>query len=222
MILDLPTNHEAVLERVAKFGMKFDNFIDVGAARGSWGPLIRKHWPACSIHYFEAASHWQSELEKQAGELQGEVKVNISAAGNTNGVATFQFDANNPCGGAIVKETSPKTITVPQITLDTYIQQNSIRGRHCLKLDTHGAERMILEGAGQFMRNCDLVIFETYNFGPAHRRFGQMSVFLEETYGLRCFDIAEPKCRPYDNALWQIDLYFIRPEETTLAEWRIV
>jgi FkbM family methyltransferase len=221
MLLELPTKHENVLERLASFGVQFEHFFDIGAARGDWGPLIRRHWHACSIHYFEAAPAWESELKKQADSMTGNVKVNVSAVGNKDGSVFFRYDPNNRFGGAIVHELQPDALTVPQLTLDTYIRNHALQGRYCLKLDTHGAERMILEGASSFMKNCDAVIFETYNFGPAHRRFGQMSVLLEDVYGLRCFDIAEPKWRPFDKALWQLDLYFVRPDGTTLAEWRL-
>lgn len=102
-----------------------------------------------------------------------------------------------------------------------YAKSSKLTGRFALKLDVHGAERLILSGATEFMEACDLVIFETYNFGPAHRRFGQMAVYFEEQFGLRCIDLVEPKWRPYDNALWQLDLYFVRPEGTRLSEWRL-
>jgi hypothetical protein len=112
-------------------------------------------------------------------------------------------------------------MSVPKIRLDSFVQDRSPKGRFVLKLDVHGAERQILAGADEFMTRCDLVIFETYNFGQATRRFGQMAVFFEERYGLQCIDIAEPKWRPYDRSLWQIDFYFVRPEGMTLAEWRL-
>ena len=221
MILDLTRNHESVLERVSKLGFKLDHFFDIGAAKGMWGKLIRKHWPACFIHFFEAAPAWEPILKNEADSVGGNVRVNIAAAGDLDGLTYFRYDPKNPFGGAIVDKPGENTIQVPKITLDSYSKQYSPSGRYCLKLDVHGAERLILSGAAQFMKSCDLVIFETYNFGPAHRRFGQMAVFLEEEFGLRCFDIAEPKCRPYDKALWQMDMYFARPEGTTLSEWRL-
>jgi hypothetical protein len=49
----------------------------------------------------------------------------------------------------------------------------------------------------------------------------QMAVFFEERYGLRWIDITEPKWRPYDRSLWQIDLCVVRPEGATLVEWRL-
>jgi FkbM family methyltransferase len=221
MLLDLPTSHAAVLERMLEWGVKFDSFFDIGAATGMWGSMIRRHWPESDIYFFEAAPAWRLKLEAAAQALGGNAEVMIAAVGDIDGETFFRFDPANPYGGAIVNEPAENTIRVGKIRLDSFVQDRSPKGRFALKLDVHGAERQILAGADKFMTRCDLVIFETYNFGPATRRFGQMAVFFEERYGLRCIDIAEPKWRPYDRSLWQIDLYFVRPEGTTLAEWRL-
>jgi FkbM family methyltransferase len=221
MLLDHPTSHDKVLQRVAKWGIKFDHFFDIGAAEGMWGKMIRLHWPLSAIHYFEAAPAWQKNLLLEADNIGGKTTINMCAVGDADGDAFFRYDPQNPYGGALLSQMDVNTIKVPKLKLDTFIAQHNLQGRYCLKLDTHGAERLILSGAKIFMQSCDLVIFESYNFGPAQRRFGQMAVYLEEEFGLRCFDIAEPKCRPYDNALWQIDFYFARPEGTTLSEWRL-
>lgn len=221
MLLDLPTSHPHVLARLAEWGVHFDSFFDIGAAEGAWGELVRAHWPECDIYFFEAAPAWGPKLEATRTSIGGTTEVVGAAVGDREGAAHFRFDQDNPFGGALVEGAEPGTIRVPQVTLDSFVANRRPRGRFALKLDVHGAERAILAGAEQFMTRCDLVVFETYNFGPGTRRFGQMAVLLEEQFGMRCIDIAEPKWRPYDNALWQLDLYFVRPEGTTLAEWRL-
>lgn len=221
MLLDLPADHDSVLERMAAWGVKFDQFFDIGAARGGWGSKVRKHWPESSIFFFEAAPVWLPHLQQTAARLGGQVEVLNAAAGGVDGEAYFHFDPADPYGGALIDKPGEHAIRVPMVTLDTVTRERLLDGRFALKLDTHGAERAIFSGASRFMERCDFVVFETYNFGPAARRFGQMAVFLEEEFGLRCIDIAEPKWRPYDNALWQLDLYFVRPEKTKLAEWRL-
>ena len=216
---DLSTKHTEVLARIASWGVRFDHFFDIGAARGMWGPMVRRHWPNSIVHHFEAAPPWEPELKKSADQI-GNAHVVIAAAGEEEGEAFFRYDPSNPYGGALLAQPDDHTIRVPVVTLDRYVERNGFYGRKALKLDVHGAEQAILAGASRFMESCDLVIFETYNFGPASRRFGQMAVLLEERFGLRCIDLAEPMWRPYDNVLWQIDLYFVRPEGTRLEEWR--
>ena len=221
MMLDLPMSHEAALSRMKEWGIAFDHFFDIGAARGMWGKMIRSHWPDAAIHFFEAAPPWKPELESAAAALGGRAEVTIAAVGDAEGEAFFRYDPDNPYGGAILDRPAENAISVPKVRLDDYFASKDIRGRCALKLDVHGAERLILSGATEFMKSCDFVIFETYNFGPAHRRFGQMAVFLEEEFKLRCIDLVEPKWRRYDGALWQLDLYFARPEGTRLEEWRL-
>jgi FkbM family methyltransferase len=216
---NLSTKHIDALARMSAWGVAFDHFFDVGAARGMWGPMVRRHWPNATVHHFEAAPPWEPEL-KRAAEQTGNARVVIAAAGQHEGEAFFRYDPANPYGGALLSTPDEHTIRVPVVTLDGYASANAIYGRKALKLDVHVAEQAILAGATTFMESCDLVIFETYNFGPASRRFGQMAVLLEEQFGLRCIDLAEPMWRPYDNALWQLDLYFVRPQGTRLEEWR--
>jgi FkbM family methyltransferase len=216
---DLSTKHTDVLARMASWGIMFDHFFDIGAARGMWGPMVRKHWPNATVHHFEAAPQWEPELTRGAEQI-GNARVVMAAAGEKEGEAFFRYDPANPYGGALLATPDEHAIRVPVVTLDGYIEENATTGRKALKLDVHGAEQAILAGAPMFMKSCDLVIFETYNFGPASRRFGQMAVLLEERFGLRCIDLAEPMWRPYDEALWQLDLYFVRPDGTRLQEWR--
>lgn len=221
MLRELPTSHPDVLARMSDWGVQFDSFFDIGAAEGNWGPLIRAHWPDADIYFFEAAPAWKGSLEAMCESIGGKAEVILAAVGDCDGEASFRFDPLNPTGGAIDERLGGDTISVPKVALDSFVETHAPRGRFALKLDVHGAEQAILAGARRFMSRCDLVVFETYNFGPASRRFGQMAVLLEEEFGMRCIDIAEPRWRPYDNALWQMDLYFARPEGTTLAEWRL-
>ena len=221
MMLDLPTTHESALARMAAWGVTFDHFFDVGAAGGTWGKKIRNLWPETSIFFVEAAPAWVPQLKQAASRLGGRIEVLNAAAGDEDGDAYFRFDPDNPYGGALIDQPAEHAILVPKVRLDTVIEERALDGRFALKLDVHGAERTILTGARRFMEQCDFVVFETYNFCPATLRFGQMAVYFEEEFGLRCIDMAEPKWRPYDNALWQLDLYFVRPEGTRLAEWRL-
>lgn len=158
-----------------------------------------------------------------AGDLSGENSVNMMAAGDEDGITHFRYDPNNKFGGAIADKAGENTIEVRKARLDTVVAEKGLQGRFALKLDTHGAERMILQGATEFMKRCDFVVFETYNFGPATRRFGQMAVYFEEQFGMDCIDLAEPMHRTKDNALWQLDLYLVRWEalkgKTKLADW---
>ena len=85
-----------------------------------------------------------------------------------------------------------------------------------MKLDTHGFEVPILNGARQVLAGANLVVIETYNFRleTDSLKFWEMCRFMDEL-GFGVIDISEPLWRPKDDAFWQIDLLFIpktRPE----------
>src|SRR6266436_9220664 len=110
MLLDLQTSHVSTLERMSNWHVSFDHFFDVGAAKGMWGPLIRKHWPGSSIFFFEAAPAWEPHLREMAGRLGGRTEAIIAAIGDRDGEAFFRYDPSNPYGGALIDEPSDNSI----------------------------------------------------------------------------------------------------------------
>jgi hypothetical protein len=80
-----------------------------------------------------------------------------------------------------------------------------------LKLDTHGFEVPIFEGASGILERTNLIIVEVYNFKIAEGalKFYEMCLYLEKK-GFLCADIADIMRRPGDNFLWQTDLFFLR------------
>src|SRR5262249_47882245 len=101
-------------------------------------------------------------------------------------------------------------LVVPMATLDTLARQRGLSGPFLVKLDTHGFEVPILEGARETLGHTAMLIIEAYNFTlcPGCLRFHELCAFLEAR-GFRCADLLEPMHRPGDGAFWQIDLLFL-------------
>jgi hypothetical protein len=59
----------------------------------------------------------------------------------------------------------------------------------------------------------EVLILECYNFKPRPERllFYEMCSFVER-FGFRCIDLFDVLYRPYDNALWQMDIMFVRAD----------
>src|ERR1700737_2700162 len=96
------------------------------------------------------------------------------------------------------------------LTVDTLIHQRSLRGPFLLKLDTHGFEVPILQGARDTLKRAAMLIIEAYNFTlqPGAVRFYELCQFLEPR-GFRCVDMFDLITRPLDNAFWQMDMVFL-------------
>lgn len=89
---------------------------------------------------------------------------------------------------------------------------------HRLKLDTHGFEIPILEGASQVLKETAVIIIECYNFriAPECLLFFEMCDYLGKL-GFRCIDLVDPFNRPYDQSFWQMDLVFVKDNRAEFA-----
>jgi len=138
------------------------------------------------------------------------VEYELCAAGNREG--EIFFDATDPFGGQ-ASETPylRNNIQVRVRTVDDLVRQHNMPGPYLLKLDTHGFEAAILEGARETMAQAGMLIIEAYNFTlcPGALRFYELCQFLEPR-GFRCVDMFDLMIRPGDNALWQMDMVFLR------------
>ena len=101
-------------------------------------------------------------------------------------------------------------IVVPVRTLDGLAAERSLQGPFALKLDTHGFEVPILEGARELLKQSELLIVECYNFRLTEHSLlaHEMCAYLGER-GFRCIDLCDPLYRERDGALWQMDLFFV-------------
>lgn len=185
--------------------------LDVGASDGRWSAQVMKHHPHAQYLLVEAQADAHGEGLRRFKAAHGNVEYVLSAAGDRDG--EIYFDASAPFGGQASNTPYPpphKNIVVPLTRLDTLVQRYSLDGPFLLKLDTHGFEVPILEGARAVLTGAAMLIIEAYNFTlcPGCLRFYELCAYLEER-GFRCADLIEPMHRPDDAALWQLDLLFL-------------
>lgn len=198
---------EAALQRAAARGTTVKTIIDIGASNGSWSKTARKFFPTAYCHLIEANPYHQTALEAFKAS-QDRVDFTLAAAGDSQG--EIFFDGSDPFGGLASHEaTNTSTLKVPVVTVDHIGSTHRLAPPFLLKLDTHGFEVPIFEGAQETLSKTSLIVVETYNFkiAPASLRFHEICQYLEEK-GFRCVDICDPLFRPKDQALWQFDLFF--------------
>ena len=90
--------------------------------------------------------------------------------------------------------------------LDEVIREQKKSGPFILKLDTHGFEIPILEGAVETLKNTELIIVEVYGFyvAPNSLLFWQICEYLDKQ-GFRMIDMLDMMRRKKDGAFWQCD-----------------
>jgi len=104
------------------------------------------------------------------------------------------------------------------VTVDEEVSRRNLSPPYLLKLDTHGFELPILDGAKNTLASASLVVIETYNFKLTadSLKFYEMCTFMESK-GFSCIDLVQPMHRPADHAFWQMDLVFIPSEDAVFS-----
>jgi FkbM family methyltransferase len=203
------TLHRA-FDRVARHIGAPATVIDIGASNGSWTTQIMNRFPKAQYLLIEANPVHEPALQDFTSQ-HATVRYLLAAAGDREG--TIYFDAQDPFGGVASHTAREGYREVPVTTVDAAVTQHALNGPYVLKLDTHGFEVPILEGARATLAATDLVIMECYNFRiqPDSLLFDEMCRHMAGL-GFRPVDLCDPLFRPVDGALWQMDLFFIRAD----------
>jgi FkbM family methyltransferase len=210
-----PATMEAALARCAARGLGLRTVIDVGASDGRWSRVARRILPPAHYFMVEARREHEPRLARTAADP--DFSYQICAAGDRDG--EIHFDATDLFGGlASDQPFAQNDIVVPVRTLDGLAREHSLAGPYAIKLDTHGYEAQILEGARGILGHTSLLIVECYNFRIAERSLlaHEMCRHLEER-GFRCIDLCDPLYRVKDGALWQMDLFFAPASDTAFS-----
>ena len=207
---DYRARMENALQGLSDRDHVFNTVIDVGASDGRWSAMSMKVFSNCSYLLVEANSVHQASLE-QFSVMNTNAQFVLAAAGDT--VGNVYFDASDNFIGQASHGFSddPNNIVLPMTTIDQEIISRKLPGPFLIKLDTHGFEVPILKGAEKTLSNTEAIIVECYNFRLSTEclLFHEMCVHLER-YGFRCVDLVDPRHRPFDGSLWQMDLVFVK------------
>jgi FkbM family methyltransferase len=204
------------MERLKARAVPFATAIDVGASNGRWSVEMMKIFPDVHYHCIEAQTRHASALRKMTGTHKNLTHV-IAAAGASEG--TIYFEVEDLFGGrAAAQNSNARQVPVPMTTIDIQVRQFSLKPPFLIKLDTHGYEWPILEGAKATLAKTEVLIIEMYNFTSGE----PMLLFYElcqklDGLGFRTFDLCELLHRPSDGFLWQFDVVLLRKDRPEFA-----
>jgi FkbM family methyltransferase len=204
----------AVLRRLRERGVTLGGVIDIGASDGRWTRELLPFFPEAQYLLVDANPVHRQALEAFCARGSN-LRFEIVAAADLPGEVYFD-DSHAFIGIARHLPGEPELVRLPATTVDLLVRKHALPGPYLLKLDTHGFEGPILEGAAGCIAQCNLIFIESYNFdlGPETMRFPALCERLR-ALGFRPVDLVEPIHRPRDGALWQFDLVF-EPQGTLM------
>jgi FkbM family methyltransferase len=198
----------AALKRCRERGTAVSTVVDVGASNGIWSKRCMQTYPDAAYLLIEAQEPHRNDLEKYAAGNKN-VNVVMAAAGSREGKIYFD---NGDLFGGLASETplEKNCIEVPVTTIDNEVRRLGLKPPFLVKLDTHGFEVPILEGAAETLKNASLVIIETYNYQLTANslRYWEMNSYMEKL-GFLPVEMVDFMLREKDKTFWQMDTFYI-------------
>ena len=196
------------LHRCMLRGIKVNTVIDVGASDGSWTRDCLNYFSDAKYLLVEAQEPHRKSLENFCRDHKN-VEYVLAAAGRKEGKVYFD---NSALFGGLASESPLKgnAIEVPVIAIDEEVKRRQIKGPYLVKLDTHGFEIPILEGAEKSLKEASLVVIECYNFRltESSLRYFEMCDYMRKL-GFLSIEMVDFILRKKDGAFWQADIFFI-------------
>lgn len=195
------------LKRLREIEVDPSLIIDIGAAKGNWTQLAKSVWPDRKYILIEPMTEQIEQIPANLTTNQA-VKIIEAVAGETSGTVHFNI-SDDLDGSGIYGESEGKTREVKVVRLDDLTAGEE--GLFLLKLDTHGYEIPIFEGAMDTLEKTVAIIVEVYGFhvSPTGKLFHELSQYLAER-NFRLFDILDVMRRPGDQAFWQADAVYLK------------
>ena len=153
--------------------MQFKCIFDVGAHTGEWTNSCRKHCPNATYFVFEPQPF---ALDKLRSRFAGWNSVHIVDSGLSDKNGTMAFNVhptNSERVSLIAMNNSGETQTqyLKLVQGDWYCETNGIERIDFLKIDTEGAEHMVLRGFERMLHSNAIKLIQ-FEYGQANIESG--------------------------------------------------
>jgi FkbM family methyltransferase len=203
---------EGFLNHLRAVGFKPRSVLDVGANKAEWSELARKFFPDAKFILIEPQMELEPQLKAFCDKSPGSM-WKLAGAGREPGEMELVVWSDSTRSSMLFRpeRDSPREIRrVPIITIDSLFE-NAKDVPQLAKLDIQGYELEALAGATKLFgqTECFIVEVNMYERVSTVPQFSDVvSFFADREY--KVYDIPGDLRRPLDNALWAVDLAFVR------------
>ncbi|GAP97598.1 FkbM family methyltransferase [Leptolyngbya sp. NIES-2104] len=214
-----------LLTRLQQSGLKPSWILDIGANNSQWSRIAKSVFREAHCFMIEPQSEMQSALEQFCQEFPGSQWI-LSGAGAEPGkldLTVWDDLAGSsflPASEAELQQ-SGKQRTVEIVTIDDLLNAGKLSIPEIVKLDIQGFELEALKGATQIFGRTEVLILEVslFAFLPGQPVFEDVIRFMSDREYV-VYDFPGFSRRPYDQALGQCDVCFIKREGHFRSESR--
>lgn len=206
---------EAFIKHLVSQGFNPRTVIDVGVA---WGtkPLYVNFQEAYFI-LVEALPYFEDEIKKIITKYGGEYHIKGAADKRASKTILVRKDAMSLAGTNILEgaKSGDYSYDVEIDRLDSIIDLHRLKEPVLLKLDVQGADLRALKGAKKLLKQTEVVIAEASLFNNHNLVFDIMQFM--RGMGFELYEIFGANYRPYDGAMGQVDIAFVRSNSPLIS-----
>jgi len=212
---------ESSLRRMKRLGFNPAVAIDVGAYVGDWTRSFKRIFPDSQVLMIEPQASKTAALSKAKSELRNlELRVALLGARADASVGFCESET----ASSVLSEAGnrrPPTTYMPMTTLDAITEGGPFARPNFIKLDVQGYEIEVLRGGTHALESTEAVLMEV-NLLRLHDGaplFHESAEYMGRR-GFQVYDLCSLIRRPYDGAVWQADVIFIRNSSPLISSNR--
>lgn len=197
--------------------------IDVGAYEGEWARMVHRIFPSARILAVEPQRE-KKEILQALSLSAARIDYDMALLGaEDNCEVTFHLNETVSSVLSEVVSEAPDREKRSTVTLDTLVEGTNFTSPDFIKLDVQGYELEVLRGGRNIftlsppeMIQMEISLIEINSGAPL---LPEVIEYMNDL-GYQLYDIAEFIRRPMDDALWQIDVIFVRKDSNLISSHR--
>ncbi len=214
--LGVPSLHWS-LQNIKRLGFTPSFVVDIGAYEGYWTRGFLEVYPSVNILMLEAQASKEEKLKKVCNDFNT-VQYHISLLSPEDG-KEFSF-IESETASHVTSEMSEGTKKMKGESLDGILERKQLPFPDFLKLDVQGFELEVLKGADKTLAHAEFCLLEVSLLDLDGSPIILEMMNYMHTKGFQAYDICQFMRRPFDKALYQIDLLFIKKNSRHISERR--
>ena len=200
------------LANLQKRGLKPQVVLDIGANYGAWSHIAKVVFQDAQFYLIEPQVEMKPFLDRFCADNSG-AKWFLAGAGSRSGelILTAWDDFAGSSFLASEGQPAENQRRVPVVAIDSLVEQGEMSLPDLIKIDVQGFEMEVLLGSLSCFGYTEMFIIEVSFFKthPERPVFLDIVNFMAEK-GYIVYDFADLKRRPFDGALGQADVCFVK------------
>jgi FkbM family methyltransferase len=204
------------LSNLKTIGVSPKNVLDIGAYHGEWTIEFLSKFPQSNILMIEAQGSKMKRLEDISNKYEN-VKCYEALISSIDGETVTFFEDETASFASF--QNIEKGVKKQTETVDTILNKIGFQSPDFIKIDIQGFELEALKGANASLSTAEFCLLEctVLNIGGAEPMLIDVLNFMNER-NFQLYEISQIMRRPYDNAMYQLDVLFIRKKSSFISK----